>query len=129
MTGFWLIVLAGYALAAIALTIVIIYAILTTETTGTWFAMGAVTNHKITSRQWNHGIIGEGLSCLVAALAGTTPVTGYSTNAGVISITLMPEAQPGRWLKSLRIRFSLVERAGSASSYLDTTNWLRPEPC
>ena len=49
--------------------------------------MGAVTNHKITSRQWNHGIIGEGLSCLVAALAGTTPVTGYSTNAGVISIT------------------------------------------
>lgn len=28
MTGFWLIVLAGYALAAIALTIVIIYAIL-----------------------------------------------------------------------------------------------------
>ena len=69
------------------LTFIIIYAILTTETTGTWFAMGAVTNHKITSRQWNHGIIGEGLSCLVAALAGTTPVTGYSTNAGVISIT------------------------------------------
>ncbi|BAP85273.1 xanthine/uracil permease [Paucilactobacillus hokkaidonensis JCM 18461] len=69
------------------ITFIIIYAILTTETTGTWFAMGAVTNHKITKRQWNRGIIGEGLSCLVAALAGTTPVTGYSTNAGIISIT------------------------------------------
>lgn len=68
-------------------TFIIIYAILTTETTGTWFAMGAVTNHTITKKQWNHGIIGEGISCLVAAFTGTTPVTGYSTNAGIISIT------------------------------------------
>ena len=69
------------------LTFVIIYAILTTETTGTWFAMGAVTNHKITDKQWNRGIIGEGLSCLIATITGSTPVTGYSTNAGIISIT------------------------------------------
>ncbi|WP_334332598.1 uracil-xanthine permease family protein [Companilactobacillus sp. HBUAS59544] len=69
------------------ITFIIIYAVITTETTGTWFAMGAVTNHEITDKQWNHGIIGEGLSCMVAALLGTTPVTGYSTNAGVISIT------------------------------------------
>lgn len=69
------------------LTFIIIYAILTTETTGTWFAMGAVTNHTITKKQWNHGIIGEGISCLIAAFTGTTPVTGYSTNAGIISIT------------------------------------------
>lgn len=69
------------------LTFLILYAIITTETTGTWFAMGAVINHKITDRQWNHGIVGEGLSCLFAGLCGTTPVTGYSTNAGVVSIT------------------------------------------
>jgi len=69
------------------ITFIIIYAVITTETTGTWFAMGAVTSHEITPKQWNHGIIGEGLSCMVAALLGTTPVTGYSTNAGVISIT------------------------------------------
>lgn len=69
------------------ITFIIIYAVITTETTGTWFAMGAVTNHEISKKQWNMGIIGEGFSCLVAALLGTTPVTGYSTNAGVISIT------------------------------------------
>ncbi|WP_295728555.1 uracil-xanthine permease family protein [uncultured Limosilactobacillus sp.] len=69
------------------LTFLILYAIITTETTGTWFAMGAVTNHQITNRQWNRGIVGEGLSCLFAGLCGTTPVTGYSTNAGVVSIT------------------------------------------
>lgn len=73
--------------ATAILTFIIIYAILTTETTGTWFAMGAVTNHTITKKQWNHGIIGEGISCLIAAFTGTTPVTGYSTNAGIISIT------------------------------------------
>ena len=41
----------------------------------------------VLSQTMKRGIIGEGLSCLVAALSGTTPVTGYSTNAGVISIT------------------------------------------
>lgn len=69
------------------LTFIIIYAVLMTETTGTWFAMSAVTEQPISKKQWNHGIIGEGLSCLIAALLGGSPVTGYATNAGIISIT------------------------------------------
>lgn len=69
------------------LTFVVIYLVLTTETTGTWFAMSAVTGEKITDKQWNMGIIGEGLSCLISALLGATPMTGYSTNAGVVSVT------------------------------------------
>ncbi|WP_125712803.1 uracil-xanthine permease family protein [Companilactobacillus kedongensis] len=73
--------------ASAIITFIIIYAVITTETTGTWFAMGAVTNHEISKKQWNMGIIGEGFSCLIASLLGTTPVTGYSTNAGIISIT------------------------------------------
>lgn len=35
----------------------------------------------------NRGVIGEGISCLIASLLGSTPVTGYSINAGIISIT------------------------------------------
>lgn len=69
------------------LTFVIIYAVLMTETTGTWFAMSAVTETPISKKQWNHGIIGEGLSCLIAAVLGGSPVTGYATNAGIVSIT------------------------------------------
>lgn len=68
-------------------TFIIIYAILTTETAGTWFAMSATTGKDINDKQWNRGIIGEGISCFVASLIGSTPVTSYSTNAGVISIT------------------------------------------
>ncbi|MTV81592.1 uracil-xanthine permease family protein [Secundilactobacillus folii] len=75
-----------FSLPAI-LTFVVIYLVLTTETTGTWFAMSAVTGEKISNKQWNMGIIGEGLSCLISALLGATPMTGYSTNAGVVSIT------------------------------------------
>ncbi|GAX04936.1 xanthine/uracil permease [Secundilactobacillus pentosiphilus] len=75
-----------FSLPAI-LTFVVIYLVLTTETTGTWFAMSAVTGEKINKKQWNMGIIGEGISCLFAALLGATPMTGYSTNAGVVSVT------------------------------------------
>lgn len=69
------------------LTFIIIYIVLTTETTGTWFAMSTVTDTAISEQQWNRGLIGEGLSCLVSALLGSTPMTGYSTNAGIVSIT------------------------------------------
>ena len=69
------------------LTFVVIYLVVMAETTGTWFAVSAVINQPITSRQLDRGAVGEGLSCSVAALIGATPVTGYSTNAGVISIT------------------------------------------
>ncbi|GAF35561.1 xanthine permease [Lentilactobacillus farraginis DSM 18382 = JCM 14108] len=69
------------------LTMLIIYMVLMTETTGTWFAVSAVTNTKLTPQRINRGVFGEGVSCLVSALVGSTPVTGYSTNAGIISIT------------------------------------------
>lgn len=75
-----------FSLPAI-LTLVVIYLVVIAETTGTWFAVSAVINQPITDKQLDRGAIGEGLSCGVAALVGGTPVTGYSTNAGVISIT------------------------------------------
>ena len=76
----------SFNLSAI-ITFIIIFMVLTTETTGTWFAMSAVTKEEITNKQWNRGVIGEGLSCLISSLLGSTPMTGYSTNAGIVSIT------------------------------------------
>ena len=75
-----------FSLPAI-LTFVLIYMVVMAETTGTWFAVSAVINQPITDKQLDRGAIGEGIGCGVAALIGATPVTGYSTNAGVISIT------------------------------------------
>lgn len=69
------------------LTMLVIYVVLLAETTGTWYAVSSVTEEKVTDEQINKGVIGEGLGCMVAALVGATPVTGYSTNAGIISIT------------------------------------------
>lgn len=75
-----------FSLPAI-LTFVLIYMVVMAETTGTWFAVSAVINEPITDKQLDRGAMGEGIGCGVAALIGATPVTGYSTNAGVISIT------------------------------------------
>lgn len=69
------------------ITMVIIYFVLLAETTGTWFAVSNVIDKPLTDKNLNQGVIGEGISCLIAALVGSTPVTGYSTNAGIISIT------------------------------------------
>ena len=69
------------------ITMVIIYVVLMAETTGTWFAVSNVIDKPLTEKNINRGVIGEGIGCLIASLLGTTPVTGYSTNAGIISIT------------------------------------------
>ncbi|TQR18676.1 uracil-xanthine permease family protein [Psychrobacillus vulpis] len=69
------------------ITMIIIYVVLMAETTGTWFAVSNVINKPLTDKNINRGVIGEGIGCFVASLLGTTPVTGYSTNAGIISIT------------------------------------------
>ena len=69
------------------ITMIIIYMVLLAETTGTWYAVSSVINEPLSDTQVNKGVIGEGIGCLAAALVGTTPITGYSTNAGIISIT------------------------------------------
>lgn len=69
------------------ITMVIIYVVLMAETTGTWFAVSNVCEAPLTDENINRGVVGEGIGCLISSLLGTTPVTGYSTNAGIISIT------------------------------------------
>lgn len=72
---------------AAILTMIVIYIVLLAETTGTWYAVSAVIDEPLSDKQINRGVIGEGYGCLVSALVGSIPVTGYSTNAGIISIT------------------------------------------
>lgn len=76
----------SFNLSAI-ITMIIVYLVLLAETTGTWFAVSNVIDRPLTDKNINRGVIGEGFSCLVSALLGSTPATGYSTNAGIISIT------------------------------------------
>ncbi len=69
------------------LTMLLIYAVVLAETTGTWFAVAAVTGQRLGARQFDRGALGEGLGCLGAALLGSLPVTGYASNAGIITLT------------------------------------------
>ena len=66
---------------------IFIYFIVLIETTGVWFTVGDVTGEELTDERLNRAVIGEGLGCLVGSVFGGTPLTGYSTNAGIISIT------------------------------------------
>ncbi|ABB37502.1 xanthine permease [Oleidesulfovibrio alaskensis G20] len=70
-----------------ALTLVFIYLVVLVETTGTWFAVEAVTGSRLDDERINGGTFGEGVGCFLGAMLGGTPVTGYSTNAGIIAIT------------------------------------------
>lgn len=69
------------------LTMLFIYLIIMIETTGTWFVVSTVTDSELTEKRLNRAAVGEGLGCFFGALFGGTPMTGYSSNAGLIAVT------------------------------------------
>ena len=69
------------------LLMVVVYLFVMLDTTGTWFTVTAITGADLNDRRIDRGTIGEGLGCLVGACFGGTPMTGYSSNAGLIAIT------------------------------------------
>lgn len=69
------------------LLMVVVYLFVILDTTGTWFTVKAITGADLNDRRIDRGTIGEGLGCLVGACFGGTPMTGYSSNAGLIAIT------------------------------------------
>ncbi|KFI63373.1 uracil-xanthine permease family protein [Bifidobacterium cuniculi] len=64
-----------------------LYFFILLDATGTWFTITAITGEELDDRRIDKATIGEGLGCLVGALFGGTPMTGYSSNAGLIAIT------------------------------------------
>ena len=69
------------------LTMVFIYLVILIETTGTWFVVSTVTGSELDEKRLNRASFGEGIGCFVGSLFGGTPMTGYSSNAGIIAIT------------------------------------------
>ncbi len=69
------------------LLMVVVYLFVMLDTTGTWFTVKAITGADLNDRRIDRGTISEGLGCLVGACFGGTPMTGYSSNAGLIAIT------------------------------------------
>lgn len=67
--------------------VTLVYAVILIESIGTWYVVGTVIKCPIDERLVNRGGLGQGLGGLAAALVGSTPITGYSANAGILSIT------------------------------------------
>ncbi len=69
------------------LTMLLVYGVVLAETTGTWLALSAVTGQELEPLDLDRGAFGEGVGCLLSALLGSVPVTGYASNVGVVALT------------------------------------------
>ncbi|MBS4214403.1 solute carrier family 23 protein [Neobacillus rhizophilus] len=69
------------------ITVAFVYFIILIETTGTWFVVSTVTGQELDEKRLNRASFGEGLGCFIGSLFGSTPMTGYSSNAGLLAIT------------------------------------------
>lgn len=69
------------------LTMIILYLVLMTETVGTWLATSSATETELTEERVNKGVIGLGISNVISSLFGATPMSGYSSNVGILTLT------------------------------------------
>lgn len=69
------------------LTMLFVAMIVLVETTGTWCAVTAVTGSDLKDDRLNRGATGEAAGHFICSMLGGSPVTGYSTNAGIIAVT------------------------------------------
>lgn len=69
------------------ITMVILYLILMTETIGTWLATSSATETELTEERVNKGVVGLGVSNIFSSLLGAPPVSGYSSNVGILTIS------------------------------------------
>ena len=69
------------------LSVITLYFILMTETVGTWIATSCTTQTELTEKRVNNGVVGLGVSNVVSSLLGTTPMSGYSSNVGILALT------------------------------------------
>ncbi len=84
--------LPKFDISSIAI-VTFLYFLVLCETTGTWITVADVTGEELTDKRYNSAVVGMGVGCLISSLFSGTPLTGYSSNAGVISITKIGSRQ------------------------------------
>lgn len=65
----------------------IAYLVTTIESTGDFLALSDVTNTKLTGKKLSRGILCEGLGSALASTCSTTPLSSFSQNVGIVSMT------------------------------------------
>ena len=68
-------------------TMIVLYFVLMTETTGTWLATSSATETELTEKRVNKGVVGLGVSNIISSLLGSTPMSGYSSSVGILTLT------------------------------------------
>ncbi|NTW72704.1 MAG: purine/pyrimidine permease, partial [Eubacteriaceae bacterium] len=71
--------------AALIMTFILLVVLV--ESLGSWFTVSVLAGEKMTDKQIDKGVIGEGIGCLIGTFIGGIPVTSYGSNAGVIVVT------------------------------------------
>ena len=65
----------------------IAYLVTIIESTGDFLALSDATNTKLTGKKLSRGILCEGLGSSLASLFSTTPLSSFSQNVGIVTMT------------------------------------------
>ena len=65
----------------------IAYLVTIIESTGDFLALSEATNTKLTGKKLSRGVLCEGLGSALASVFSTTPLSSFSQNVGIVSMT------------------------------------------
>lgn len=104
--------------AIFTMTIVAIISLV--ESTGVYFALGDITNRKISQEDLSKGYRAEGLASIVGGLFNAFPYTTYSQNVGLIQLSGVKSNQVIYLAGGMLVLIGFVPKIGAFTTVIPT---------
>lgn len=105
--------------AIITMTIVAIISLV--ESSGVYFALGDITNRKITEKDLSNGYRAEGLAIILGGLFNSFPYTTYSQNVGLLQLSGVKRNSVIYTAGGFLILLGLVPKIGAFTTVIPTS--------
>lgn len=99
-------------------TMILISLVSMVESTGVYFALGDITDRKITSHDLKMGYRAEGLAVILGGIFNTFPYTAFSQNVGLVQLSGIKTRKPIYYSAGFLIALGLLPKIGALATII-----------
>ncbi|KRN27274.1 Xanthine uracil permease [Lactobacillus selangorensis] len=101
-------------------TMILISLVSMVESTGVYFALGDITDRKISSTDLKKGYRAEGLAVILGGIFNTFPYTAFSQNVGLVQLSGIKTKKPIYFSAAFLMLLGLLPKIGAMATIIPT---------
>ncbi|HYK71636.1 MAG TPA: nucleobase:cation symporter-2 family protein [Pseudoneobacillus sp.] len=103
------------------LTMILVAMVSLVESTGVYFALGDITNRKISEKDLSNGYRAEGLAIILGGIFNAFPYTTYSQNVGLVQLSGVKSNNVIYTAGTFLVILGLVPKIGALTTVIPTS--------